>query len=262
VCERRCYGTVDPVAAAPSVGEARARAAAAPPRPTRPDDFVTVSPPSPGGGPATFALHGAPWLFSGTNFYSALYPWWTPDQVRAALVAHADRGASAARVFAFTNGANNTGYDMTLQTRPIQPAVGLFDEAALRRLDRLVADAGAAGLKLILALANVWDEGGGAQWYVDQVLGPAGEGDGGGEEAAEEEEEEGQAEPGGGGPPASSLSSSPFPARPKAGRRPRELFFFDPAVIAAYKAYVRVIVTRNNTVTGVPYAADPAILAW
>jgi hypothetical protein len=231
VCERRCYNTVDVSRASPSVLAGRARAAAgAQASASTPDEFVTVSK------SGALTLHGAPWVFSGTNFYSALYPWWTQEQVKEALVAHAARGASVIRVFAFTNGENNTGFDMTLQTQPIQPSIGVFSEAALRRLDRLIADAGSTGLKLILALSNVWDEGGGAQWYVDNVdnavLRP--------------------------GPPSTSSSTT----TPKSTRRPRELFFYDRRIIAAFKAYVRVIVTRTNTITGLPYAHDPAIMAW
>ena len=45
-------------------------------------------------------------------------------------------------------------------------------------------------------------------------------------------------------------------------RLDKELFFSHPAVIRAFVQYVKAIVTRVNTVTGVPYAADPAVLAW
>ena len=131
------------------------------------------------------------------------------------------------RVFAFTNGLNNSGFDMTLQTpaTAIQPSLGVFSEAGLRRLDRLIADAGATHLRLILALSNFWDEGGGALWYVREVKGGA---------------------------------SDPSTGKPW----DRELFFSDPAVIAAFKLYVRTVLTRVNSITGLPYAADPAIMAW
>ncbi len=29
-----------------------------------------------------------------------------------------------------------------------------------------------------------------------------------------------------------------------------------------FKRYVKSIVTRNNTLTGLPYASDPTVLAW
>ncbi len=233
VCQRRCYNRIAPAAPSPSVlaGRARAKAAAAAAVPSTPRPRGRgVATPAPGfvtvrGG--SFYLDGAPWHFSGTNFYSALYPWWTPDQVRDALAAHADRGASVARVFAFTNGLNNTGFDMTLQTAAtaIQPSLGVFSEAGLRRLDRLIADAGSAHLRLILALSNFWDEGGGALWYVRAVKGGT--------------------------------------TDPATGRAwDRELFFSDRAVISAFKAYLTKILTRVNSITGLAYAADPTVMAW
>lgn len=39
-------------------------------------------------------------------------------------------------------------------------------------------------------------------------------------------------------------------------------FYTDRAAIGAYQEYVDRIVGRTNTLTGVPYAADPTILAW
>jgi hypothetical protein len=227
VCEGRCYNRIADPPPSPSVVDATKKKSSSPSS----SDFVTVK-------DGAFHLAGAPWVFAGTNWYSALYPWWTDENLIEGMAAHAAKGASVIRVFAFTNGnTNDTGYDMTPQPRPIQPTIGVFSEAGLRRLDLVIDAAGRAGLKLILALSNVWDEGGGAQWYVDQVLGF--------------EEEEGED---------AKDADGPGPARRR--RRPRELFYSDRRVIEAFKAYVRVILTRTNTLNGVPYAADPAIMAW
>ena len=62
------------------------------------------------------------------------------------------------------------------------------------------------------------------QWYVDEVLGSGG---------------------------ASELSGGD-----------KHLFYVDPRVKAAYKNYARTLITRKNTVTGVAYADEPAILGW
>lgn len=62
------------------------------------------------------------------------------------------------------------------------------------------------------------------QWYVDEVLGSGG---------------------------AAELSGGD-----------KHLFYVDPRVKAAYKNYARTIITRKNTVTGVNYADEPAILGW
>ena len=44
--------------------------------------------------------------------------------------------------------------------------------------------------------------------------------------------------------------------------KPRAAFFSDPQIKQDYKATLRHVLTRRNTVTGVPYAQDKAILAW
>lgn len=77
------------------------------------------------------------------------------------------------RVFAFANGYGKDGYDATKVTTPIQPRVGVFSEDGFARLDLIVATAARYGVRLIMPLSNWWDELGGAQWYVDSVLGRA-----------------------------------------------------------------------------------------
>jgi len=38
--------------------------------------------------------------------------------------------------------------------------------------------------------------------------------------------------------------------------------FYDPVVVQGFKELIKYVVTRTNTLTGVPYREDPAILAW
>ena len=42
----------------------------------------------------------------------------------------------------------------------------------------------------------------------------------------------------------------------------KELFYSDNRVRAAYRAYVAMLLARTNTLTGVRYRDDPAILAF
>lgn len=44
--------------------------------------------------------------------------------------------------------------------------------------------------------------------------------------------------------------------------KPRAAFFSDPRIKEDYKATLHYVLTRRNTVTGEPYSADKAILAW
>ncbi|CAK0785548.1 hypothetical protein CVIRNUC_008758 [Coccomyxa viridis] len=39
-------------------------------------------------------------------------------------------------------------------------------------------------------------------------------------------------------------------------------FFTDPNAIQLYKNHIRTVLTRVNTVTGIPYGSDPTIMAW
>eukprot|EP00884_Botryococcus_braunii_P020646 jgi/Botrbrau1/7265/Bobra.0318s0004.1 len=59
----------------------------------------------------------------------------------------------------------------TLGKRPIQPKIGVWNEIALKQLDKVIATAGQNGIRLIIPFVNYWKEFGGMQWYVDEVLG-------------------------------------------------------------------------------------------
>ena len=44
--------------------------------------------------------------------------------------------------------------------------------------------------------------------------------------------------------------------------RDKEVFYSDPSVINAYKAYIITVLSRNNSISGIAYKNDPAIFAW
>jgi hypothetical protein len=73
----------------------------------------------------------------------------------------ATKGANLVRFFAFGNGYGEGSIGMNA---PAQPALGVFNEAALRRMDLILAEARAAGLRVIMPLANFEDEMGGMAW--------------------------------------------------------------------------------------------------
>ena len=45
-------------------------------------------------------------------------------------------------------------------------------------------------------------------------------------------------------------------------QRDIETFYYDPYVLAAFQKYVKAVVLRTNTITGVQYRDEPAIFAW
>ena len=107
-----------------------------------------------------------------------------------------------------------------------------YNEALLTGLDHAMAEIGKRGMNAVLYLTNFWEWSGGMAtyllWtngghYIDM------------------------------GDPA-----HPWPEFPDFVSG----FYRSPEAIARYHAYIRKIVGRVNTVTGKPYAEDPAIMAW
>ncbi len=49
------------------------------------------------------------------------------------------------------------------------PQIGVYNEESLQRLDLILSEASANGVRIILPFVNFWADLGGMQWYVDQV---------------------------------------------------------------------------------------------
>lgn len=106
-----------------------------------------------------FTLAGKPWYFGGTN---AVYLINGPDFPEADIpdffCVQANQGARVVRIAAYLNGFGC--HECTKTPNPIQPRVGVFNEATLQRLDKLVAAAKANGIRLIMTLGNFEDQWG------------------------------------------------------------------------------------------------------
>jgi mannan endo-1,4-beta-mannosidase len=98
-----------------------------------------------------------------------------------------------------------------------------FIEEGPRQLDRVIAAAGRAGVKLIITLANNWADYGGVPRYLRW----AGVRDDG----------------------ATVYGAS-------------DRFYSDPKMRAAYRAHLERLLRRANQITGIPYRDDPTIMAW
>ncbi len=113
-------------------------------------------------------LDGRPFRFAGTNNYYLEYS----DAVMtdAVLSTAADRGLTVVRTWAFLDvpSATETG-NKGVYFQYFDPEVGApaFNDGAdgLEKLDHVVAQAGAEGLKLILPLTNNWADFGGMDQY-------------------------------------------------------------------------------------------------
>lgn len=118
-----------------------------------------------------------------------------------------------------------TRIEPTLQKEP-----GVYNDTIFRGLDRLLAEMGERGMKAVLYINNSWEWSGGYGMYLEW----AGEGR--------------ALVPAVDGWPEYMEFVSKFVTCDKA----KEL----------YADHVRNVVTRTNTVTGMPYIEDPAIFSW
>lgn len=113
--------------------------------------------------------------------------------------------------------------------RPLQSSPGVYHEDMFQGLDFVVAEARRHGIYLLLCLTNNFDDFGGKRQYVQWAM-----------------EDVAGASAGAGG---HNLTSA-------------DDFFNSTIVKSYYKNHVKTVLTRVNTVTGVAYKDDPAILGW
>lgn len=183
-----------------------------------------------------FVRDGRPYRIVGANIWYAA--WLGADAVygdRARLVRELDRlkaaGIDNLRIMA-------SGEEGPLRNS-IKPGFTRADGSANRELfeglDFALAEIGKRGMTAALVLSNFWEWSGGLQTLLWRARG-------GGSAAYMDM-----------GDPA-----HPWPAFADATAE----FYADPAARALYADHLDRIVTRTNTVTGLPYARDPAIFSW
>ncbi|KAG2452701.1 hypothetical protein HYH02_002933 [Chlamydomonas schloesseri] len=161
---------------------------------------------------------------------------------------------------------------------PFQVGPGVYLEAALAGLDHVVAAAAAAGLRLVLSLADNWKYAGGVDQYVDwsntapprtRTRPPDTLGDPTGVKVGRPSAAAGASAAGVARPRSNANSTQKDQQqqqllleglRYEAGRH--ALFFSDPGARELYRRHAAAILTRRNTLTGRLYRDEPAILAW
>lgn len=108
---------------------------------------------------------------------------------------------------------------------------GTSNQALLEGLDFAVAEIGKRGMTCVLALSNFWEWSGGLQTLLQRVTG--------------------------------SFINMGDPAHPwPEFADATAQFYANPQVVELYNAHVRAMVGRTNSVTGQPYASDPAVMSW
>lgn len=168
-------------------------------------DFVRVNPLQ----KSELMLKGAPYRFSAANSYSMLK---SKDAADKQFAMMKEMGVNALRMWGFWNGGSDS----------LQPSLGNYSEKKWEILDYVIARAGKENIKLILPLANYWDEFGGIVLLNKWV----------------------------GHPDESKLYHD------------REIFYRDDKSKKLYQDYVIHMLNRRNTITGIRYKNDPAIMMW
>jgi len=191
-----------------------------------PDSFVKVQ------GPA-FHLNGHRFCFLGTNmWYGINLGALAEGGNRARLMRELDHlkkiGITNLRIMGASEGI---GQPNTVRP-PIQPEPGVYDERLLKGLDFLLAEMGKREMKAVIFLNNYWIwTGGMAQyvaWAVKQPL------------------------------PNPFVSSYTWPQFMNFSAR----FYSETQAEKWFEQYVRTLILRKNTFTGVAYKDDPTIMSW
>lgn len=180
-----------------------------------------------------FVIGDRPYHFLGVNFWFGLNLGAGDEAERARLERELDHlqrlGVTNLRLMASSEGPNTEPW----RVRPaIQPAPGAYDEALLRGLDVLLAEMGARGMRGVLILNNFFQWTGGMAQYVSWATG----------EPVPYPEQDGN----------TWDDFQSFSAR----------FYSLDAAQALFEDYVRTLLYRENTVTGVVYRDDPTIMTW
>lgn len=190
----------------------------------RSDDFVHRA-------GSELRLHGKLFRFAGASNYYLMYK--SPLMVDAVLNAAADADFRVLRMW----GSLDIGDPSDPTTSLRGPADGVYfqywDPAAqapayndgpngLQRLDYVLAQAGALGLKVVIPFVNNWNDFGGMDQYVRWR----------------------------------DISTPPDQTWY------HDSFYTDPVIKGWYKSWIAHLLNRTNTITGVKYKDDPTIMTW
>lgn len=185
---------------------------------------------------AQLMLGGHLFRFAGANEYylglddnlrdsagSPTYP--THAAVDAALDAAASLGVTVVR-------SHTLGISVGTPLS-VEPALGVWNEAAFSSIDYAIAAAQARGLRLMIPLTDEW------RWYhggKSTFTGWRG------------------------------YHNNPDPSHhagnDQTQRTSEEHFYTDPVVVSDFENYIRHLLTHRNTITGFTYGNDPTIAIW
>jgi mannan endo-1,4-beta-mannosidase len=185
-----------------------------------------------------FTLDGRSYCFTGANFWQGMNLGMadTKGGNRARLCRELDRLRNAGivnlRVMAASEGPDTEPYRMTPS---LQPAMGIFNEDVFEGLDYLLCEMDARGMRAVMQLNNYWHWSGGMAQYVSWAEG----------------------------------SSIPYPPSYPDWTGDwwtfmtySARFYTNPDCQTAFRVYIRTVIERTNTFTGVQYKNDPTVFSW
>jgi mannan endo-1,4-beta-mannosidase len=178
-------------------------------------------------------LGGRPYHFVGSNIWYGAYlgadaDFGNRDRLRRELDRLQALGVTNLRVLGSS--------EFSPLTNSVRPAFrtesGDYNETLLKGLDFLLAEMGRRGMHAVLYLTNFWEWSGGMMTYLYWTNG--------------------------GRYINMNDPAHPWPEFPDFNAA----FYTSTNAVAMYHDYIRAVVTRTNSITGRPYAQDPAIMAW
>jgi len=182
-----------------------------------------------------FYLEGNPYFFLGTNlWYGMNLGSQGEGGDRGRLLDELDHlyklGINNLRIMGCTEGPDIEKWRMLPSSQP-QP--GVFREEILEGLDFLLDEMAKRKMKAVICLGNFWPWSGGMAQYINWSQG----------------------------------KSIPYPPPAKNGNWATyqaftSAFYSDKEALQLYANAVRKVVSRVNSINGLPYAEDPAIMSW
>lgn len=182
--------------------------------------------------PAEGWSENSPYYYIGANFwYGAILGSETAFGDRERLSAELDSlkslGIDNLRIL--VGGDGPAGIPSQIEPS-LQTEAGVYDESVFRGLDWLLAEMGKRKMSAVLYLNNAWEWSGGYARYLEWA----------------------------GAGKAVLPSVDGWPAYMEYASR----FVTDDRAKELFADHIRTVVSRTNTVTGIPYREDPAIFSW
>lgn len=180
-----------------------------------------------------FAIDGEPYRFVGANMWYAAYlgspaPYGDRERLKAELDLLKSKGVTNLRIL---GASERSPFRLSLE-EAFRDETDKYNEDLLQGLDYALAEMGARGMKAVVYLNNFWEWSGGMGTYLYWTNGGV-------------YVDLGDPE-------------HPWPAFQNFTAQ----FYASEPANALYRDYIRAVVTRINTVNGVPYAEDPTIMSW